>query len=53
MRSLQLKSRKLNIPFVLSLHGNPDIDYLRGRLAKSLKGWLSGQLIKQLESYCL
>ena len=45
--------RKLNIPFVLSLHGNPDIDYLRGRLAKSLKGWLSGQLIKQLESYCL
>ena len=45
--------RKLNIPFVLSLHGNPDVDYLRGRLARSLKSWLSGQLIKQLESYCL
>jgi glycosyltransferase involved in cell wall biosynthesis len=37
--------RQLDIPLVVSLHGNPDVDYYRGRLARTwrqrLEGWLS------------
>lgn len=37
--------RRLKIPMVVSLHGNPDVDYYRGRLATTWRqrreGWLS------------
>lgn len=37
--------RRLAIPLVVSLHGNPDVDYYRGRLATTWRqrreGWLS------------
>lgn len=37
--------RRLNVPLVVSLHGNPDVDYHRGRLATTwrqrFEGWLS------------
>lgn len=40
--------RTLSIPLVLSLHGNPDVDYYRGRRAKSaihrLYGWASNRV---------
>lgn len=37
--------RALGVPLVVSLHGNPDVDYYRGRLATTwrqrFEGWLS------------
>lgn len=37
--------RQLNVPMLVSLHGNPDVDYYRGRLAKTwrqrFEGWMS------------
>lgn len=37
--------RRLKIPMVVSLHGNPDVDYYRGRLATTWRqrreGWMS------------
>ncbi len=29
--------KRLGIPYIVSLHGNPDVDYLRGRLGNTLK----------------
>ena len=43
----------LKIPFLTSLHGNPDIDYLRGRLAKDLKDKIVGKCQEKLEKFCL
>jgi glycosyltransferase involved in cell wall biosynthesis len=34
--------KTLNIPYVVSLHGNPDVDYFRGRLAKIWEQKLTG-----------
>lgn len=41
--------RRLKIPYVVSLHGNPDVDYLRGRLALSMRQRLEGVLVRQSE----
>ncbi len=43
----------LNIACITSLHGNPDVDYLRGRLAKIWRDRLLGYFQKRLEIYCL
>jgi len=45
--------RKFSIPFITSLHGNPDVDYYRGRLAKNWKERILGFLMGRLEKYCL
>ena len=45
--------KHFNIPVVVSLHGNPDIDYFRGRLACNMKRKLIGLCDKYLEKYCL
>lgn len=45
--------RELSIPFITSLHGNPDVDYYRGRLAKNWKERMLGSLMGRLEKYCL
>lgn len=50
--ALQIK-QKLKIPFITSLHGNPDIDYLRGRLGLTLKDKIIGKCQEQLEMHCL
>lgn len=46
--ALEIK-RQLGIPYVLSLHGNPDVDYLRGRLARSTRDRIRGKLIERME----
>jgi glycosyltransferase involved in cell wall biosynthesis len=38
-----------NIPYVVSLHGNPDADYLRGRLARTVMDKLTGVLSLPIE----
>jgi len=39
----------LGIPYVISLHGNPDVDYYRGRLARTCKEKLFGWAIEDIE----
>jgi glycosyltransferase involved in cell wall biosynthesis len=39
----------LGIPYVVSLHGNPDVDYNRGRLARSWQRKLAGVAIESVE----
>jgi glycosyltransferase involved in cell wall biosynthesis len=43
----------LEVPFITSLHGNPDVDYFRGRLAKNLKDKIIGKCQEKLEKFCL
>ncbi len=43
----------LRVACITSLHGNPDVDYLRGRLAKSWKDRIIGFFQGRLEKYCL
>ncbi len=43
----------LKIPLITSLHGNPDVDYLRGRLAKNWKDKIVGKFQEKLEKFCL
>jgi glycosyltransferase involved in cell wall biosynthesis len=45
--------KKLQIPFIISLHGNPDVDYLRGRLAENWRDKIIGKCQEQLEKFCL
>jgi glycosyltransferase involved in cell wall biosynthesis len=45
--------KELNTPFIISLHGNPDVDYLRGRLAKNFKDRLIGRCLERVEKYIL
>jgi glycosyltransferase involved in cell wall biosynthesis len=48
----QIKKR-LNIPLFTSLHGNPDVDYFRGRLAKNWKDKIIGKCQDRLERFLL
>jgi glycosyltransferase involved in cell wall biosynthesis len=41
--------RRLDIPYIVSLHGNPDIDYFRGRRATSWQRRLLGRAIEAVE----
>lgn len=43
--------RQRGVPHIISLHGNPDVDYLRGRLATSIKDRIFGLLQVRLEAY--
>lgn len=43
----------LGVACITSLHGNPDVDYLRGRLARTWKDKVLGLLQEKLEKYCL
>ena len=45
--------KNTNIPVITSLHGNPDVDYLRGRLANNFKEKIIGKCQERLEKYCL
>ena len=46
--ALEIK-RALGIPYVVSLHGNPDVDYNRGRLARTWERKLAGIAIESVE----
>ena len=39
----------LNIPYVISLHGNPDVDYYRGRLGNTIIKKIYGRAIEAVE----
>ena len=41
--------RALGTPYVVSLHGNPDIDYNRGRLGRTWQRRLAGRAIEAVE----
>jgi len=41
--------KSLGIPYIVSLHGNPDVDYLRGRLAKTFINRYQGRAIEPVE----
>jgi glycosyltransferase involved in cell wall biosynthesis len=41
--------RQLGTPYVVSLHGNPDVDYMRGRLAPSWKHKICAYLNEPIE----
>ncbi len=41
--------RRLGVPYIVSLHGNPDVDYFRGRRATTLKRKIIGQAVEPLE----
>jgi glycosyltransferase involved in cell wall biosynthesis len=41
--------RVLGIPYAISLHGNPDVDYYRGRLATTYRSKLHGRAIESAE----
>ncbi len=41
--------RRLGVPYVVSLHGNPDVDYFRGRRATTLKKAILGRAIEAVE----
>lgn len=43
--------RRLAVPYVVSLHGNPDIDYFRGRLGKTWQLKLNGHCIEAVEKH--
>jgi len=45
--------KKMQVPVITSLHGNPDVDYLRGRLARTWKDKIIGQCHGVIERYCL
>lgn len=45
--------KAIGVPCLTSLHGNPDVDYLRGRLAKTWKDRIIGLFQGRLEKYCL
>lgn len=47
--ALEIK-RRLGVPYVVSLHGNPDIDYFRGRRATTLKRKILGRAIEAVET---
>lgn len=44
----QIKVHK-KVPYIVSLHGNPDVDYYRGRLAKTWEQKLLGQISLAIE----
>ena len=46
--ALEIK-RALGIPYVISLHGNPDVDYNRGRLGRTWKRKIAGIAIESVE----
>ena len=41
--------KELGVPYVVSLHGNPDIDYYRGRLGRTWTQKLLGRAIEAIE----
>lgn len=41
--------RRLGIPYVISLHGNPDVDYFRGRRATTWTRKLLGRAVEAIE----
>ena len=41
--------KRFKTPFLLSLHGNPDVDYFRGRKATSVRRFILGQALRRLE----
>ncbi len=41
--------KKVHTPYIVSLHGNPDVDYYRGRLAKTDEQKIIGHLSLPLE----
>lgn len=45
--------RSLGIPYVVSLHGNPDVDYYRGRLGRTWRDRLKGRAIARLEQIAI
>jgi glycosyltransferase involved in cell wall biosynthesis len=46
--ALEIK-RALGVPYVVSLHGNPDVDYNRGRLGRTWQRRLAGVAIESVE----
>ena len=46
--ALEIK-RKLAVPYIISLHGNPDVDYNRGRLARTWQRRIAGVAIESVE----
>ena len=42
--------RRLRIPYAISLHGNPDVDYFRGRLGRTWEERLIGRAIQKIET---
>ena len=46
--ALEIK-RALGVPYVVSLHGNPDVDYNRGRLGRTWQRRLAGLAIETVE----
>jgi glycosyltransferase involved in cell wall biosynthesis len=42
--------RALGVPYLLSLHGNPDVDYFRGRLARTTYERLWGIALDHIET---
>lgn len=48
-----MMKKTLGVACITSLHGNPDVDYLRGRLAKAWKDKIIGLLQERLEKFCL
>lgn len=46
--ALEIK-RALGIPYVVSLHGNPDVDYNRGRLGRTWRRKIAGAAIESVE----
>jgi len=46
--ALEIK-RALGVPYVVSLHGNPDVDYNRGRLARTWERKIAGIAIESVE----
>jgi len=46
--ALEIK-RRLGVPYVVSLHGNPDVDYNRGRLARTWQRKIAGVAIESVE----
>jgi len=45
--------RQMNIPFIISLHGNPDVDYYRGRRAKTMRHHIYGWACERIEKIAL
>src|SRR6185436_8343846 len=41
--------RALGVPYIVSLHGNPDVDYNRGRLGRTWQRKLAGVAIESVE----
>jgi glycosyltransferase involved in cell wall biosynthesis len=46
--ALEIK-RALGVPYAISLHGNPDVDYNRGRLGRTWQRKLAGIAIESVE----